>query len=69
MMSIVLPERESPNPMNKWPPNPALFSCCPEIDPRRTPSVILQQYTKQGAPTAFGTGKICCNLFRGALKV
>ena len=53
MMSTVLPERESRDPMNKWPPNPALFSCCTEIDPRRTPLVILQQYTKQGAPTAF----------------
>lgn len=53
MMSTVLPERESRDPVNKWPPNPALFSRCTEIDPCRTPSVILQQYTKQGAPTTF----------------
>lgn len=53
MMNTVLPERESPDPKNKWPPNPALFSCCTEIDLRTTPSMILQQYTVQGAPTAF----------------
>lgn len=52
MMNTVLPERESPDPMNKWPPNPALFSCT-KIDLRTTPSMILQQYTAQGAPTAF----------------